>query len=111
MRKPPTNPRRFQKGQSGNPGGRPKIPRDVKEAARAMSIEALDTLGEIMRDPKQTGAARVAAANSILDRAWGKATQHITTERVQELTDEELTQELEATLEALRRNGRKQLPN
>jgi hypothetical protein len=30
---------------------------------------------------------------------------------VQELTDEELADELEATLEALRRNGRKQLAN
>jgi hypothetical protein len=102
MRRPPANPRKFQKGQSGNPGGRPKIPPDVKEAARGMSPEAIDTLGEVMRDRKQPGAARVEAANSILDRAWGKPQQHITTGRIEQLSDQELAEELEITLQAIK---------
>jgi hypothetical protein len=33
-----------------------------------------------MNEPEAPHAARVAAANSLLDRGWGKATQHIETE-------------------------------
>lgn len=67
----------FIKGQSGNPSGRPKVPEDVKEAARAHSADAIKTLATIMLDDGQPGPARVAAADKILDRAWGKAAQTI----------------------------------
>ena len=36
--------RPFQKGQSGNPGGRPKIMAEVREAARAHTKAAIDAL-------------------------------------------------------------------
>lgn len=65
------------KGASGNPKGRPKIPREVLESARALSMEALETLADVMRDTKATASARVTAAQTILDRAWGKPTQPI----------------------------------
>ena len=68
----------FEKGQSGNPGGRPKVVGEVKELARAHTGEAIETLVSIMSNPKAAPAARVSAANSLLDRGYGKPLQHIT---------------------------------
>jgi hypothetical protein len=48
---------------------------DIMKAARIYSLQALGTLVDIMKDEKQPGAVRVAAANSVLDRAHGKAKQ------------------------------------
>ena len=63
----------WRKGVSGNPSGRPKVPEHVREAARAKTEEAIKTLSEIMADKSAGASARVSAANSLLDRAWGKA--------------------------------------
>jgi hypothetical protein len=62
----------FKKGQSGNPGGRPKAIAEVKELARAHTAEAIQTLVSIMTNPKSAPAARVSAANALLDRGYGK---------------------------------------
>jgi hypothetical protein len=70
----------FKKGQSGNPGGRPKVVSEVKELARAHTAEAIQTLVSIMTNPKSAPAARVSAANALLDRGYGKPPQHITGE-------------------------------
>jgi uncharacterized protein DUF5681 len=73
----PGKGRPFEKGKSGNPGGRPKVLGDVQELARQQSPDAINTLGDIMRDDKAPPAARVAAANALLDRGYGKPTQPI----------------------------------
>jgi hypothetical protein len=44
----PGKGRPFQKGISGNPGGRPKVLGDVQELAREKSPEAINTLTDIM---------------------------------------------------------------
>jgi hypothetical protein len=64
---------KWQKGQSGNPKGRPKQDPELRDLARAYTTEALERLVEIMR----TGGERAAvtACNVILDRGWGKAQQ------------------------------------
>ncbi|KQO94643.1 DUF5681 domain-containing protein [Methylobacterium sp. Leaf91] len=66
----------FQPGQSGNPGGRPKASARVRDAARVHTEAALAVLVEIALEG-ESEAARVAAANSILDRGYGKATQPV----------------------------------
>lgn len=50
----------FTKGRSGNPGGRPALPDDVKEALRSRTLEAVEELWKLCtraRDPKVRLAA------------------------------------------------------
>lgn len=65
----------FAKGQSGNPGGRPKESDEVKRLAREFTEEAMNRLAWWMRsdNPK----ASVSASATLLDRGWGKAAQAI----------------------------------
>ena len=61
----------FPKGQSGNPGGRPRDEQKVAELARSYTREAIETLVELMRrgnDERVKGTA----AQALLDRGWGK---------------------------------------
>jgi Family of unknown function (DUF5681) len=84
---------RFQPGISGNPGGRPKEVGHVRELAREHTEEAIRTLAAIMQDGKEPAAARVRAAESLLDRAWGRAemTANVKLPRdVRDLSREEL---------------------
>src|SRR5262245_24345093 len=65
------------KGQSGNRTGRPKETGPVRELARQHTTAAIDTLAKVMQDEKAPHSARVAAAEALLARGWGKATQAI----------------------------------
>lgn len=46
--------------------------RTLSDMAKDLAPEALEALARVMRDTEQSGAAIVAAANAILDRAYGK---------------------------------------
>lgn len=91
----------FAKGQSGNPGGRPKETADVRILARQYSAEAIKGLASIARDKKQPGTARAQAWNSLLDRGFGRPAQAIEHSGEIDLrgkTDDELHAELAANL-------------
>lgn len=65
----------FVKGQSGNPGGKPKELKGVIMQARRMSPLALRELKAILNDPESGKQAKIGAAQVILDRAWGRPKQ------------------------------------
>ena len=48
---------------------------EIRLLARSHTRTAVSVLIRIMRSKDATPAARVSAANAILDRGWGKATQ------------------------------------
>ena len=68
---------KWMPGHSPNPGGRPKALTAVVEAARSHTVAAIAALAEINSDPAQPAAARVSAAQALLDRGWGKPAQPV----------------------------------
>ena len=62
----------WEKGKSGNPGGRPRQNPKIRELAQENSQAALQTLISLMKNPRVAPSTRAAAANSILDRAHGR---------------------------------------
>lgn len=71
---------RYMPGQSGNPGGRPKITDEQRVAAvtaREYTMSAINALVQIMENPKASASARVSAACAVLDRGWGRAQQTV----------------------------------
>jgi len=70
----------FKKGQSGNPKGRPKLP-DLKAAVAKILAEekdgktALDAILAALRAKAAKGDVR--AAQELMDRGYGRASQQI----------------------------------
>ena len=65
--------RPFQKGQSGNPGGRPKVAPEVRELAKEHGPRAFARVVELM-DSKD-GSLALAACKEVLNRTFGKSPQ------------------------------------
>lgn len=85
----------FAKGASGNPGGRPKVERTVRDLARSKTEAVVDALFDIATSRGFRAADRVDACRTLLEFAWGKppvavfeaqAQEGITWERLLELT-------------------------
>ena len=68
----------FQKGHSGNAGGRPRDEYKVAELARSYTNEAIDTLVGLMRHAKDD-RVRGTAAQALLERGWGKPRVEVAT--------------------------------
>lgn len=69
--------RPFKKGQSGNPGGRPKLPEEFVELARSRSVDALNYLIDAINDENLPPNARIRAAETIIAYGYGKPSQSI----------------------------------
>ena len=69
---------RFIAGYSGNPGGRPKDEYRVAELARLYTVEAVETLVDLMRHSRDD-RVRGTASQALLDRGWGKAKVEVAT--------------------------------
>tara|TARA_R110000868_G_scaffold199448_2_gene446089 strand:+ start:479 stop:802 length:324 start_codon:yes stop_codon:yes gene_type:complete len=70
-------PKAFKPGQSGNPAGRPKkTPEelDLIAACKAKTPSALAVMVDIMENGEKE-ATRLQAAQSIIERAYGKPVQ------------------------------------
>jgi hypothetical protein len=57
----------------------PRAITEIRSLARSHTRKAINVLVGVMRSEDATHAARVAAANAILDRGWGKAAQALET--------------------------------
>jgi hypothetical protein len=71
----PGRGRPFQRGESGNPGGRPRVAAEVQEFARQHGPEGIARLITLMRSDNEPVALR--AAEALLDRAYGRPPQAI----------------------------------
>lgn len=56
---------------------RAKTLTEIRSLARSHTRTAIAVLVGVMRSKDATPAARVSAANAILDRGWGKAAQSL----------------------------------
>ena len=63
----------FKKGQSGNPGGRPKEVSEVKDLARTYGVDAIERFVELIASDNERTA--VAACEAILNRGYGRPAQ------------------------------------
>lgn len=100
------------KGKTNNPKGRPAgilSPQakvgwvgvmDVRLLAKEWTHDAIKTLAEIMNDKAANPSARVAAAQNLLDRGWGKSAQIVeaTVNHYDRMTDDELKLLVEGTV-------------
>ena len=71
----------FQKGQSGNPGGRAKVVladgRTLTDLAREHTAKAVEALVGVIESDEASDAAKVSAATALLDRGWGRPKQDL----------------------------------
>jgi predicted ArsR family transcriptional regulator len=90
QRKSPGNVGGARPGAGRPKGSLNKATADIKAAAQAYTEDALATLAQIMK-AGESEAARVAAANSILDRGFGKPRQSMDVDATTDMTVEIVT--------------------
>jgi hypothetical protein len=84
----------FRKGQSGNPGGRPKENDEIKRLAKSHGPMAIERLAHWANS--DNARASVAASQALLDRGFGKPEQAIEHSGMIASTHEELLKQLDS---------------
>jgi hypothetical protein len=91
----PTGRGGFNKGRSGNPGGRPRSLASVMHEARRHTQPALATLVKLMKSARSE-SVKLGAAEAILSRGWGRPIQafqvdgRFLTKKLTDLTPDEI---------------------
>lgn len=67
----------FLPGNNANPGGRPRLPLELKARCQSLTPEAVDVWCTIMRDERARSSDRIRAAENIVDRGYGRPTQAV----------------------------------
>lgn len=83
---------RIKKGQVLNPGGRPKLPPELVEAARMRTEKCLYLLDYWASQTVHPGAA-IMAIRTLLERAWGSPRQQIDVSGQITVTHEQITRQ------------------
>lgn len=83
-------PHRFRKGESGNPGGRPKKAVTIAALAEEASEKALKKLVSLINSDKEQ--VSLAAAQAVLDRAFGKPKQSVDVASKKDVADFDLSE-------------------
>ncbi len=92
--------RRFQPGQSGNPGGRPRgIAATVRE--KTDPAELVQLLLDVANDSRSKPAERIAAVRELLDRGYGKAPAFAAIEGTDPLELSDIAREIQGIADEL----------
>lgn len=73
---PPLNGKKFQKGQSGNPGGLSKEHAEIARICREKGKDAIETIVGLAQRARSE-SIKLAAAQYLIDRGFGKPKQSV----------------------------------
>jgi len=72
-----TGAKPWEPGQSGNPGGRPKMPPELLQRLRDFTPRVIEIWQEIANDTRLKPEPRLRATELIAERAYGKPPQDL----------------------------------